>query len=203
VRTQVHDEGWSAEFAIPFRTLRYGHGVEQVWGINFQRNIRRRNETVFWAPLSRQFNLHRVQLAGTVVGVEPPKQRNLKLTPYGLGEVRDLESDPDVTSAGEFGADAKYNITGGLPLDLTYNTDFAQVEADEQQINLDRFNLFFPEKRPFFLENAGFFTVGNRARPKFSSVGGSAFRTMALRSLSMEGADSPARSDPSTTSACW
>jgi len=161
VRTQMHDEGWSAEFAIPFRTLRYGLGAEQEWGINFQRNIRRRNETVFWAPLSRQFNLHRLQLAGTVGGVEPPKQRNLKVTPYGLGRVRDLESDPDVTTAGEFGADVKYNITGGLTSDLTYNTDFAQVEADIQQINLDRFNLFFPEKRPFFLENAGFFTVGN------------------------------------------
>ena len=161
VRTSIHDEGWSAEFVIPFRTLRYGLGAEQEWGINFQRNIRRKNERVFWAPLSHQFNLHRVQLAGTVGGVEPPKQRNLKVTPYGLGKVRDLESDADLNWAGEIGADAKYNVTGGLTLDATYNTDFAQVEADIQQINLDRFNLFFPEKRPFFLENAGFFSVGN------------------------------------------
>ena len=161
VKARISDIGWSAEMRIPFKTLRYGKGEEQVWGINFQRNIRRNNEVVYWAPLSRQRNLNRVSEAGTIEGVVPPSVRNLKFTPYGLasaqrgGEIDGTESDI------EFGFDAKYSITPSLTLDLTYNTDFAQVEADEQQVNLDRFNLFFPEKRPFFLENADQFTVGN------------------------------------------
>jgi hypothetical protein len=161
VKARISDIGWSAEMRIPFKALRYGKGGEQVWGINFQRNIRRNNEVAYWAPLSRQRNLNRVSEAGTIRGVSPPSTRNLKFTPYALvdaqrgGELDGTETDT------EFGFDAKYSITPSLTLDLTYNTDFAQVEADEQQVNLDRFNLFFPEKRPFFLENAGQFTVGN------------------------------------------
>ncbi|MCP4300203.1 MAG: hypothetical protein GY783_06445, partial [Gammaproteobacteria bacterium] len=151
----------SAEFEIPFRTLRYGSDERQDWGINFQRNIRRNNEIAYWAPLERNRDLYRVSEAGTLRGVEPPLQRNLKITPYVLGQMRrggelaGRETDSDA------GLDVKYSVTPSLTLDLTYNTDFAQVEADEQQINLDRFNLFFPEKRPFFLENAGQFSVGN------------------------------------------
>ncbi len=161
VRTQQGDFGWSAEFAIPFRTLRYRNGDAQLWGINFQRNIRRRNETAYWAPLSRQFTLYRLSQAGALEGMEVPPQRNLKLVPYGLAEVaRDYEANQARRSDADFGGDLKYSVSAAMTLDLTVNTDFAQVEADEQQINLDRFNLFFPEKRPFFLENAGFFTVG-------------------------------------------
>jgi len=161
VKTQISDIGWSAEMRIPFKTLRYGKGDKQVWGINFQRNIRQNNEIVYWAPLSRQRDLYRLSEAGTVTDIKPPAQRNLKVTPYVLakaqrgGELDGTESDT------EFGFDIKYSITPSLTLDATYNTDFAQVEADEQRVNLDRFNLFFPEKRPFFLENAGQFTVGN------------------------------------------
>ena len=165
VRTAISDEGWSAEFAIPFRTIRYPPRDTQSWGVNFQRNIRRRNETAYWAPLPRQYNLYRVSMAGQLRGIAPPvgSTRNLQLTPYVVGEVitRDAEPDKAATKLGDFGADLKYSVTSGLTLDATYNTDFAQVEVDDQQINLDRFNLFFPEKRPFFLENAGAFTVNN------------------------------------------
>ena len=162
VRTKVGDYGWSAEFAIPFRTLRYPATAQQTWGINFQRNIRRRNERAFWAPIPRQFNLYRVSLAGSVTGIQTPLLRNLLITPFGLGNafasgVRPVDTNTDY----DFGADVKYSLTPSLTLDATVNTDFAQVEVDDQQVNLDRFTLFFPEKRPFFLENAGFFTVGN------------------------------------------
>ena len=161
VSSQISDEGWSAEFRIPFHTLRYGRGDVQNWGINFQRNIRRNNEVAYWAPLDRNRNLYRVSEAGTLRGVAPPPQRNLQITPYVLGQWQRGGSVEGTESNSEFGFDAKYSITPSLTLDLTYNTDFAQVEADEQQLNLDRFNLFFPEKRPFFLENAGQFAVGN------------------------------------------
>jgi hypothetical protein len=159
VRTKVDEQGWSAEFAIPFRTLRYRSG-EDTWRVNFQRNIRSLNETAFWAKLDRQYNLYRLVDAGTLTGLEVPPQRNLKISPYVLGSVVDDSSasrDGDVDAGGEL----KWSITPSLTLDLTVNTDFAQVEVDEQQINLDRFNLFFPEKRPFFLENAGLFAVGS------------------------------------------
>jgi hypothetical protein len=161
VRAQITDIGWSAEMAIPFKTLRYSRDEIQHWGINFQRNIRRRNERAFWAPLPRQFGLYRLSLAGLLIDLKVPSQRNLKATPYVLGEsieegVEGAEREDD----GDAGLDVKWSITPSLALDATINTDFAQVEADELQINLDRFNLFFPEKRPFFLENAGLFSVG-------------------------------------------
>ena len=92
-------------------------------------------------------------------GIQVPKQRNLKLTPYVLGEAVRRTAE-QTTSTGDWGADLKYSVTPSLTLDMTYNTDFAQVEVDAQRINLNRFNLFFPEKRPFFLENAGLFSVG-------------------------------------------
>lgn len=161
VAATISDIGWSAEMRIPFRTLRYGSGDNQTWGINFQRNIRRNNEIAYWAPLSIERNLYRVSEAGTVSGVSPPVQRNLKLTPYVLGRSRQGGELASTEQDTEFGFDIKYSLTSRLTLDGTYNTDFAQVEADEQQVNLDRFSLFFPEKRPFFLENAGQFTIGN------------------------------------------
>jgi hypothetical protein len=161
VHSRINDDGWSAEFEIPFRTLRYGKGDIQDWGINFQRTIRRNNEIAYWAPLERNRNLYRVSRAGTLQGVEPPSQRNLQFTPYALAQWQRGGNLDGTESNSEVGFDLKLGITPSLTLDLTYNTDFAQVEADEQQLNLDRFNLFFPEKRPFFLENAGQFAVGN------------------------------------------
>ena len=175
VRTAITDVGWTAEFAIPFRTLRFPAGREQTWGVNFQRNIRRRNEEAYWAPLPRQYDLFRVSLAGQLGGVRAPEGlwRTLQMTPYVIGETVNRVDRPDgrTLALGAFGGDLKYGVTSGLALDLTYNTDFAQVEVDDQQINLDRFQLFFPEKRPFFLENAGAFTVTNSGGAAFNDPG--------------------------------
>jgi len=162
VRTSIHENGWSAEFVIPFQTLRFPRATEQVWGLNFQRNIRRHNERAFWARMPRQYTLSRVSRAGRLEGLEIPQPRNLQVTPYVLaqGARSDEGSESSTNRTEDFGLDLKYSITPALTFDATYNTDFAQVEVDELQINLDRFNLFFPEKRPFFLENAGLFSVG-------------------------------------------
>ncbi len=172
VRTATSDVGWSAEFAIPFRTIRFPAGRAQTWGVNFQRNIRRRNELAYWAPLPRQFDLFRVSLAGQLAGVEAPEGlwRTLQITPYVVGEVVDHAGpgSRETTLLGDIGGDLKYGVTSGVALDLTVNTDFAQVEVDQQQVNLDRFNLFFPEKRSFFLENAGAFTVANSGGAAFN-----------------------------------
>jgi hypothetical protein len=161
VRARVHEEGWTAEFEIPFRTLRYPDRPLQTWGLNVERRIRRHNETAYWAPLPRQFDIARLSLAGSLQDLAVPPQRNLKLIPYALGVARDDSLSPRTRLRGEPGMDLKYSLTPSLTLDATWNTDFAQVEVDEQQVNLDRFNLFFPEKRPFFLENAGLFAVGS------------------------------------------
>ena len=161
VATEISEIGWSAEMRIPFRTLRYGREEIQTWGVNFQRNIRRNNEISYWAPLSRQRNLYRVSEAGSMTGIVPPVQRNLKISPYVLGSTASGGELAATENNSEFGFDIKYSLTPSLTLDATYNTDFAQVEADEKQVNLDRFSLFFPEKRPFFLENAGQFAVGD------------------------------------------
>ena len=161
VASRVHEDGWSAEFEIPFRTLRYPDKPAQTWGLNFERRIGRRNETAYWAPLPRQFDITRLSLAGSLQDLQVPPQRNLKIIPYALGEGRADSSSPRTRLRGEPGIDLKYSLTPSLTVDATYNTDFAQVEVDEQQVNLDRFNLFFPEKRPFFLENAGLFAVGS------------------------------------------
>ena len=160
VRTSIDDRGWSAEFEIPFETLRYGSGKVQTWGLNFARYIRRKNEEDFWSPIPRQHTLFRVSMAGTV-SLEPPSKRIALVTPYVLGSVaRDYQTSAKADGNLEFGADAKIGLSPSVTMDLTYNTDFAQVEVDEQQVNLTRFNLFFPEKRPFFLENAGVFAFG-------------------------------------------
>ncbi len=162
VQTRTTEAGWTAEFEIPFRTIRFPSTREQTWGINFQRNIRRHNERSFWTRMPRQFQLSRVSMAGHVSGLIVPQPRNLQIVPYTLGNVTrtfepaESQVEPDV----DIGVDLKYSLTPSLTLDASYNTDFAQVEVDEQQVNLDRFNLFFPEKRPFFLENAGLFSVG-------------------------------------------
>ncbi len=163
VETEVSPYGWSAEFAIPLKTLRFATGDNVTWGINFQRNIQKSNEVSYWASLPLAFNLYRLSVAGDLTGLNLRSPGNLKVIPYALGNVsRDFTAEPSETNLDfEFGGDVKYSITPAVTLDLTYNTDFAQVEVDDQQVNLDRFNLFFPEKRPFFLENAGLFTVGS------------------------------------------
>jgi len=163
VKSQIGDYGWSAEFAIPLRSLRFAAGNNQTWGINFQRNISKNSETAYWASLPIGFDMKRLSLAGKMHGLLLKNPGNLKVMPYVLTQfVNDKSVDPNQTNSDfEAGIDIKYSITPGLTLDLSYNTDFAQVEVDDEQVNLDRFNLFFPEKRPFFLENAGQFTVGS------------------------------------------
>jgi len=161
VATSVDSAGWYAEFRIPFTTLRYGAGERQTWGLNLVRSIRRKNEEAFWSFVPRQFSLMKVSHAGTLAGVQVPSQRVWTVTPYGLAGVeRNYATDPDARHREEVGGEVKLGVTPSLTLDLTYNTDFAQVEVDEQRTNLTRFPLFFPEKRPFFLENAGIFSAG-------------------------------------------
>ncbi len=164
VATQVVSDGWSAEIAIPMTTLRFPDAPEQTWGINFTRNIRRKNEQVFWSPIPKAYGLTRVSLAGTLAGLQSIDQGlDLKLKPFVVSGVRDRQTSAEEGSTSalrDFGIDARYGVTSGLNLDLTINTDFAQVEADQQQISLSRFSLFFPEKRDFFLEHAGLFNMG-------------------------------------------
>lgn len=163
VKTQMGDYGWSAEFAIPLRSLRFASGEDKTWGLNFRRNISKNTETAYWTSLPLGFDMKRLSLAGKLTGLNLKTPGNLKVIPYGLTRlVNDKSVSPNETETDvELGVDVKYSITPSVTLDLTYNTDFAQVEVDDQQVNLDRFNLFFPEKRAFFLENAGQFSVGS------------------------------------------
>ena len=160
VKTNVTESGWTAEFRIPLRTLRYGP-APQTWGVNAFRNIQRRRERTYWAPLARTFNIERLSSAGNLRGLQLKTPRNLKILPYVTSSAnRNFRPSLATDLDGDFGFDAKFGITPSLNLDATYNTDFAQVEVDNQQINLTRFNLRFPEKRPFFQENSGLFQVG-------------------------------------------
>jgi hypothetical protein len=160
VRTSTNATNWVAEFRIPLRTLRYGP-APQTWGVNFFRNIQRTRERAYWSALPREHDLERLSSAGELRGLELKTPRNFKLLPYVLGSAnRNFTPGATTEGDGDFGFDSKFGITPSLNLDLTYNTDFAQVEVDTEQINLTRFNLRFPEKRPFFLENSGLFTIG-------------------------------------------
>jgi hypothetical protein len=168
-KTQITDEGWFAEVRIPFKSLRFSKDRIQTWGINFQRRIRRKNEQSFWAPMPRRFTAFHMSYAGDLKGLENiPREPNVKVKPFMTSNFREFEGD-DFDTEVDFGLDLKYSLTAGLTLDGTVNTDFSQVEADIQQINLTRFSLFFPEKRDFFLENAGIFSFaettfqGNRS----------------------------------------
>ncbi len=162
---RIQPPGWTAEFAIPFKTLRFNDAApSQRWGLNLFRIIRYKNEYVIWSPAPRPFGILDAFIAGTLEGLEGIQQgRNLRAKPFAIGTYR-----PDLTSGagGDFdvGIDAKYGVTAGLTLDLTLNTDFSHVEADVQQVNLTRFSLFFPEKREFFLENYGLFSIGGSGR---------------------------------------
>lgn len=164
VRTRRTETGWYAEIWIPFRTLKFREQDPQQWGLNFERRLRRLNEDSYWSPLPRIFNLERVSLAGTLDGMRGLRPgHSLRIKPYALGSSSTLGSSKATRDA-DVGLDVKYGITNGLTLDATVNTDFSQAEADEQQVNLSRFSLFFPEKRDFFLENSGIFQFGSSDR---------------------------------------
>jgi hypothetical protein len=168
VRTAQFAGGWTIEMAIPFKSLRYVTGADQVWGINMRRAIRRKNEWDHLSPLplsiGGSIGMMRVSANATLTGLElPPASRNLEIKPYIVGrDTTDRLSTPPVSNdpGYDVGVDAKYGITANLTADLTVNTDFAQVEIDEQQVNLTRFSLLFPEKREFFLEGRGIFDFG-------------------------------------------
>jgi Domain of unknown function (DUF5916) len=168
VRTGRFDGGWTLEMQFPFKSLRYTSGPDQVWGIQFRRSIRHKNEWTYWTPVPQNMAgpqaLNRVSSFGTVVGLDlPPAGRNLEIKPYALGRMTtDRLQNPPTSNDGDadLGGDMKYGVTANLTADLTLNTDFAQVEIDEQQVNLTRFNLFLPEKREFFLEGRGLFDFG-------------------------------------------
>jgi opacity protein-like surface antigen len=160
-------DGWTAEFAIPLRTLRYPEeGAGEPWGFNVVRTIRRKNETALWKSWSRDNEgFQRVSRAGHLSGmVDLPRYGiNVEVKPFALGGVRQervADGSVPVENQREIGLDLKSELRPGLVMDLTLNTDFAQVEVDEVQVNLTRFSLFFPEKRDFFLENAGMFDLG-------------------------------------------
>ncbi|MEQ1909185.1 MAG: DUF5916 domain-containing protein [Vicinamibacterales bacterium] len=159
--------GWIAEIAIPFKSLRYKPGREQVWGINLRRAIRYKNENSYISPIKPQWGIggiFHVSAAATLVGLEaPPTGKNLEIKPATINRLTtDNLAVPKVSNdlKADISIDAKYGLTKSLTADLTYNTDFAQVEADEVQVNLTRFSLQFPEKRDFFLEGQGMFQFG-------------------------------------------
>jgi hypothetical protein len=157
-------DGWTAEISIPFSTVRFRPIDDQTWGVNFQRHVRRKNEIEIWSPIPRAYSLTRVSLAGELRDLKGlSRGLDLRLKPFVVGGARNLKLAPgssDTDFVHDVGLDARYGVTAGLNLDLTVNTDFAQVEVDEQQVNLTRFGLFYPEKRDFFLENSNFFTMG-------------------------------------------
>ena len=157
--------GWTVEMAIPFKSLRYREGAAQVWGFNALRTVRWKNELSLITRVPAGRGMQSVQqssMAATLVGVEAPAgSRNLDVKPYATTNLTRDAGGSDLD--GDFGLDAKYGLAQSLSADLTVNTDFAQVEADEAQVNLTRFSLFFPEKREFFLENQGTFSFGGIA----------------------------------------
>ena len=171
VKTGRFDGGWTVEAAVPFKSLHYKAVPKQVWGFQARRKNFAKNEVSFLTPIPAsvgQTGHFRSSLSATLVWIEAPTgSKNLEIKPYVTSNVTTdttarpvVWNDPD----GDVGIDVKYGVTESLTADFTYNTDFAQVEADEQQANLTRFSLFFPEKREFFLENAGTFRFGGGSR---------------------------------------
>ncbi len=173
--------GWAAEIAVPVSTLRFDPRLER-WGLNVQRVIRRRNEEAYWAPLpveasaqvlsqNGRIAVYRVSLAGDLLGLRGLRpSRQLDLKPYVIGGRAEDPAVAASTDDSDGGIDLKWGLSRSMVLDATWNTDFAEAEVDDQQVNLTRFSLFFPEKRDFFLENAGVFDFGPRPRVPWESV---------------------------------
>ena len=182
VRTGRFEGGWTVEMEIPFKSLRYRPGTQQVWGLQLRRAIRRKNEWNYLTliPISASGGgsggAFRVSRSGTLVGLEAPlASRVVEFKPYGISGVEtNLRTNPQVLDdfQADGGLDIKFGITDNLTADFTYNTDFAQVEVDERQVNLARFSLFFPEKREFFLEGRGIFGFASSG---FGGGGGPGF----------------------------
>ncbi len=161
VRTRRVPEGWSAEFAIPFRSLSFPAG-QTVWGLNVARHIRRKAEEDRWAGARLETQFFHVSEAGDLMRLEGLSQGvGLDLRPFAAGQWRDSARRDTTTLTGRPGFDLTYNVTSSLKVTATVNTDFGETEVDARQINLTRFSLFFPEKRAFFLEDAGVFSFSN------------------------------------------
>lgn len=163
VKARRSEDGWAAEMAIPFSTLRFAPGGGE-WGLNVRRMIRRKNEEAYWSPIPLEADIYRFSLAGRLTGMDGISPGlNLRVKPFAVASgSENLREGSAVRTGDEIGMDVKWGVGRGLALDLTVNTDFAESEADEQQVNLSRFSLFQPEKREFFLENAGIFEFGPR-----------------------------------------
>jgi Domain of unknown function (DUF5916) len=170
VKTEITNKGWFAEFEIPFSTLKFNTKETQIWGINFERNIRRKREQVLWQGWSRDYRIVQVSRAGKLKGIKGISEVTLiELKPYGIAGIENNENEKSEFTS-NIGGDINYLITPTMKLNLTINTDFAQVESDQQQVNLTRFSLFYPEKREFFLEGKDYFDfgLGRSIRPFYS-----------------------------------
>ena len=183
------DPGWTAEIAIPFYAIRFKEDLNS-WGVNFGREIKRENERTFWSHIPRGLGRngkYRVSLYGKMVGLEGlSKGKNVEIIPSANGG-KTTEYAPNKSSSDfDGGVDILYRITGNLRADFSYNTDFAQVEADQEVVNVSRFNLFFPEKRDFFLENAGLFQFGDVVLSERASGGGEGRRCFFIKFKSSE-----------------
>ena len=180
VKAHRSDEGWFAEIRIPFSTLRFGPRPEDGWGINFERNIRRKREQGLWQGWSRDFNLEQVSRAGLLTGLRDLGEVTLvDVRPHGVGGT-EWEEGSGQRSVGNLGLDVHYLPSPSWRINLTVNPDFAQVESDREEVNLTRFSLFYPEKREFFLEGQEFFDfeLGSDTRPFYSRrIGLAADRT--------------------------
>jgi hypothetical protein len=175
VATKIEQNGWTAEIRIPFKSLRFEPGDDRIWGVNFSRHIRRKNEIDYWSPVPRVYNLYRSSLAGTLTGLPDASEgRNLRVKPWVAANTTRATAAPDFEPDFDAGLDLKYGVTAGLTLDVTVQPDFAQAEADVQQVNLTQFSLFYPEKREFFLENSGMFYFGDI--PRESALGTARFQ---------------------------
>jgi hypothetical protein len=154
---RITPEGWTAEMAIPFSTLRFDPGTD-TWGFNVRRLVARKAEQSYWVQVGRDASLVRMSRAGHITGLNGLESGlNLQLKPFAVSSRTEFDVTGLDDGRSDLGLDLKWGITRGLALDLTYNTDFAEAEADDQQVNLTRFSLFLDEKREFFLENAGIF----------------------------------------------
>ena len=177
VKSSIDDEGWIVEIAIPFKSLRFAKKPDQIWSLNIRRSVKWKNEDSYLTPVARSHGprgIYRASESATLVGIQTTQaSRNLEFKPYGISTVvTNNDAVPVVSNdlGADIGFDVKYGLTQSLISDFTYNTDFAQVEADQQQVNLTRFSLFFPEKREFFLEGQNIFAfAGVQNRGNFAN----------------------------------
>ena len=185
------EEGWSVEFEIPFNTLRF-NPANDTWGLNVRRMIRRKSEEVNWTPIMRDADMFRVSQFGQLNNMAAGNpSRNLRFKPFiaAAGDEGVSTDIGDIDSDAQVGLDVRWGVTDSMTFDLTINTDFAQVEADEQRVNLTRFSLFFPEKREFFLESAGIFQFASGGGGGGGGMRGPSVRIFHSRQIGIAGGE--------------